>query len=163
LREPPTRQQVGMDEGRKTVFYEINMKEPRKVTFYLPEDITLTIPVYMVSFESAGYESQKTSDPTGIDARTSSMPLEETIELYRSTLKQLGLDTSKADMFEEQAEEAQERKDEAGPTDRTTSPSSARTYDYLKLSVVAVYQPDVDTGLVKLIGVWGDGIPKSRR
>src|SRR5699024_6764353 len=113
---------------------------------------------------SAGRESPETSDPTGIDARSTRMSLDDTVDLYRDTLQQLGMNTEHATTFKKQATQAQQHKDTATSTDRVISPDAVHTYGYIDyFDVIAVYNPDVDTGYIRIGAVWGEGVPKSRR
>lgn len=163
LRQPITREQAGMEDGRGSVVYEIGSKKTREVTFQLPDNVQLDLPVYLVTFDSYGNSPSGESDPVGFDARTSRMAIDDAVDLYRSTLKQLGLDASNATRFHNEALAAQENKDTASSTDRTVSPDSDHTYGYLTFDVIAEYRPHADSAFIRLGAVWGEGTPKSRR
>src|SRR5699024_10184707 len=103
LREPVTREQVGMDEGENDVFALYNNDEPRRVRLKLPENTTLALPLILLVFNSPGLAPSDPQPPTSLDGKTDRVSLEETIELYRSILTQLTMDTDTVADFQKQA------------------------------------------------------------
>src|SRR5699024_11224353 len=103
LREPPTREQVGM-KNDDTVIFETDA--PRTVTLRLPEDASLTLPLTLLTFDSYGAGPSEDADPVDLDGKTDRVPLDETVELYRSTLDQLNMGTDTIADFQKQASAA---------------------------------------------------------
>src|SRR5699024_9222751 len=93
LREPVTREQVGMEDDEDDVLALYDTDEPHRVRLKLPENTTLTLPLTLLAFNSPGLAPSDPQPPTSLDGKTDHMPLDETIELYRSTLTQLNMDT----------------------------------------------------------------------
>ncbi|MGH3322548.1 MAG: hypothetical protein ACRDN9_20700 [Streptosporangiaceae bacterium] len=149
LTEPPTRGQVGMDEGRTVAVHETG--DPRPVKLRLPEDVTLKLPLELLTFDSMGSVPQESSDPTGLDAKTDRVSLDETVRLYRSALDQLGMKTEQVATFEHKAAQAAGR-------ETVKTPVSTMKYGYLKLNVVAYFESVDQKGYVTLVGAWGEGI-----
>src|SRR5690625_3894799 len=85
LREPPTREQVGM-KNDDTVIFETDA--PRTVTLRLPEDTSLTLPLTLLTFDNYGRDpSGDNQNPTGLDGKTDRVPLDETVELDRKSTR----------------------------------------------------------------------------
>src|SRR5699024_4494732 len=150
LREPPTREQVGM-KNDNTVIFETDA--PRTVTLRLPEDTSLTLPLTLLTFDNYGRDpSGDNQNPTGLDGKTDRVPLDETVELYRSTLDQLHMGTDTIADFQKQASAADGAQH---PAKRITSQRVEKKYGYMRLQVLAQYEPDTQVGYIKISGVWG--------
>src|SRR5699024_1993319 len=151
----PNRESVQMADGEDTVFFEVDMGKPRDVTFQLPTGVSLTVPVYMVAFDSFGGVPARESAPTGLDARSGRMSLDETVELYRSVLDQLNMDTDEVTAYSDDAKAAQDNGQGSAPdNDRVSSQLKSHEYGYLTLKVAAIYRPRADQGFIKLMGSW---------
>lgn len=101
-----------------------------------------------------GSRSPSDIEPTGLDAKTDRVSLDETIRLYRSALEQVGMKTDQIQEFERKARAAEGRT-------RISAPLITRTYGYLTFRVLAQYEPDSEVGYVKLMGSWDNDLPKS--
>lgn len=152
LTEPPTRDQLRLEDGRDVVVYETD--GPRPVTLRLPEGVTLKFPLELLTFDSLGSAPSDSPAPTGLDAKTDRVPLKETVELYRSALEQLGMSTKRVEGFEDQAKGASGQ-------ETVKSPVTTRRYGYLELNVVAHFESTDDKGYVTLVGAWGPLLPDS--
>src|SRR5699024_1479925 len=154
LREPPTREQVGMKDDA-TVIFETDA--PRTVTLRLPEDASLTLPLTLLTFDSYGAGPSEDADPVDLDGKTDRVPLDETVKLYRSTLDELNMDTDTIADFQKQASAANGAQH---PAKRITSQRVEKKYGYMRLQVLAQYEPDTQVGYIKISGVWGQGLPE---
>lgn len=155
LTNPPDRESVQLADGEDTVFFEVDMDKPRDVAFHLPAGVSLTVPLYMVSFDSFGGVPAEESAPTGLDARSGRMSLDETVELYRSVLNQLNMDTGAVAAFSDEAKAAQQNgQGQAPDSGRVSTRLKSREYGYLTLKLAAIYRPRADQGFIKLMGSW---------
>src|SRR5699024_3808806 len=83
------------------------------------------------------------------------MSLDETVELYRSVLDQLNMDTVAVAAFSDEAKAAQNHGQSSAPdNDRVSSQLQSHEYGYLPLKVAAIYRPRADQGFIKLMGSW---------
>src|SRR5699024_11074201 len=150
LREPPTREQVGM-KNDDTVIFETDA--PRTVTLRLPEDTSLTLPLTLLTFDSYGRNpSGDNQNPTGLDGKTDRVPLDETVELYRSTLDQLHMGTDTIADFQKQASAADGAQH---PAKRITSQPLTKCVGYIEIQLHAEYEPDNQVGFIQFSGAWG--------
>jgi len=152
LREPPTREQVGMKDDEDDVFALYDTDEPHQVDLKLPENTTLTLPLTLLTFNSPGLAPSDPQPPTSLDGKTDRVPLDETVELYRSTLDQLNMGTDTIADFQKQASAADGAQH---PAKRITSQRVEKKYGYMRLQVLAQYEPDTQVGYIKISGVWG--------
>lgn len=89
LREPPRREDLGMETGSPVVTQRFD--EPTSVRLRLPEERELRTPVTLVAADSyAGAPDVGAAPPTGMDLHTTLMPLEEAAQVMRESLGQLG-------------------------------------------------------------------------
>ena len=150
LREPPTREQVGM-KNDNTVIFETDA--PRTVTLRLPEDTSLTLPLTLLTFDNYGRDpSGDNQNPTGLDGKTDRVPLDETVELYRSTLDQLNMGTDTIADFQKQASAADGAQH---PAKRITSQPLTKRVGYIEIQLHAEYEPDNQVGFIQFSGAWG--------
>jgi hypothetical protein len=105
LREPPSRADVHMPAGEKTVLDEAEQNFP--VTLLLPEGRRLETKVGVVSFDSYATGTRATTaDPTGADMHTARTSLEDAAAVMATSLRQLGSSDAAADRWVEQARPA---------------------------------------------------------
>src|SRR5699024_11035699 len=149
LREPPTREQVGMKDDA-TVIFETDA--PRTVTLRLPEDASLTLPLTLLTFDSYGAGPSEDADPVDLDGKTDRVPLDETVELYRSTLDQLNMGTDTIADFQKQASAADGAQH---PAKRITSQPLTKRDGYIEIQLHAEYEPDNQVGFIQFSGAWG--------
>src|SRR5699024_3369753 len=158
LREPPSREQVGMKNDEDDVFALYDTDEPHQVSLKLPKNTTLTLPLTLLTFDSYGrHPSSDNQHPASLDGKTDRVPLGETVELYRSTLDQLNMGTDTIADFQKQASAADGAQH---PAKRITSQRVEKKYGYMRLQVLAQYEPDTQVGYIKISGVWGQGLPE---
>jgi len=151
LREPPTREQVGMKNDEDDVFALYDTDEPHQVSLKLPKNTTLTLPLTLLTFNSPGLAPSDPQPPTSLDEKTDRVPLDEAVELYRSTLDQLNMGTDTIADFQKQASAADGAQH---PAKRISSNIVRKRIGYLQVEVVAQYEPNTQVGYVKLMGTW---------
>src|SRR5699024_9887745 len=143
-------EQVGM-KNDNTVIFETDA--PRTVTLRLPEDTLLTLPLTLLTFDNYGRDpSGDNQNPTGLDGKTDRVPLDETVELYRSTLDQLNMGTDTIADFQKQASAADGAQH---PAKRITSQPLTKRVGYIEIQLHAEYEPDNQVGFIQFSGAWG--------
>ncbi|GAA2666774.1 hypothetical protein GCM10010400_29310 [Streptomyces aculeolatus] len=142
LRHPPTADQIGIDSGSDTAIYET--RPSRRLLLRLPEGTRLRLSARYLAFSSIADED---GEPVNVDVKTATKPLGDTVETYRSILKQLGLPTAAIAQFREAARAA-------SGTESVHSDRISGQYGDLDIGVVASYSPHSETGRIAVIGNW---------
>ncbi|WP_026928924.1 hypothetical protein [Glycomyces tenuis] len=144
LRERPTAAEVGIAGGDTAVF---ETRPSRPLELLLHGGARLRLPVRYIAFSAIGSAD---GSPVGVDLKTGTMPLEGTVDAYRSALEQLGLPTGGVEEFRVAAAEA------TGP-ERVESERVPGRFGELDLGVVARYGPRAQSGVVAVGGGWLGG------
>ncbi|MDA3649440.1 hypothetical protein LZ318_02980 [Saccharopolyspora indica] len=141
LRTRPTSVQAGTVD-RDVAIYETRPSRP--VLVRLPDGAELRLAARFIAFDAHGSRGR---EPSGVEAKTEMMPLAETVEVYRSTLQQLGLPTGAVADFERAAADATGT--EWVRMDRVGGESGDFAF-----GVQARYSPAAGAGLVVVGGSW---------
>lgn len=149
LRQAPSRADVRMPDGEKTVFDEAEENYP--VTLLLPQGRRLETKVSVVSFDSYGAGTRATTaDPTGADLHTARMPLEDAAAVMAASLRQLGSSDAAAGRWVEEARPA-------GGSVTVRSENVSTRLGYLTIRVQGRYNPADRRASVWYGLNWGPG------
>ena len=149
LREPPSRADVHLPDGEKTVIDEAEENFP--VTLLLPQGRRLETKVSVVSFDSYATGTRATSaDPTGADMHTARMPLEDAAAAMATSLRQLGSSDAAAGRWVEEARPA-------SGSATVRSENVETRLGYLTFRVQGRYNPSDRRATVSYSLYWGPG------
>ena len=147
LREPPTRAEVGIPEGRTTVIYQDSPDSIRDVTVWLPEDRVLRSRANSVSFSAIGTREPATSDPWTMDIGSGLLALDEALDEMAASLRELDAPADAADDWYREAAAAR-------GADRVESAWVSTEVGYLTVSVQGRYSALDQTAVVAYLLTW---------
>ena len=147
LREPPTRAEVGIPDGRTTVIYQDSPDSVRTVTVWLPEDRVLTSQANSVSFSALGSSGPTTSDPSTMDIGSGLLTLDQALDEMAASLRELGAPTEAADDWYREASAAR-------GADRVESPWVRTEVGYLTVEIQGRYNALSGTAVVAYMLSW---------
>jgi hypothetical protein len=147
LREPPTRAEVGIPDGRTTVIYQDSPDSVQTVTVRLPEDTVLRLRANSVSFSALGSLEPTTSQPSAMDIGSGLLPLDEALDQMAASLRELDLPTDAADDWYREAAATR-------GADRAESAWVSTQLGYLTVAVQGRYSALDETAVVAYALSW---------
>lgn len=147
LTDPPTRAEVGLEDGRTTVIYQETPADVRTVTVTLPEDKVLTSQANSVSFSALGSTAPSSSDPTTMDIGSGLLPLDAALDEFAASLRVLDRPSDDADDWYREAAAA-------SGAERVESAWVRTEVGYLTVSIQGRYSALDQTAVVSYVLTW---------
>lgn len=154
LTEPPTRAEVGLQDGQPVAAYATD--EGREVSFALPDDVELVVEARLVTWEAFLAEDPDTGDPTSAVATSPLVDLRTGTAWFRESLATLGLPAAEVDRWLDDVEAAR-RGDDSAPVQ---SQSVGGELGFLRAGVQARYAPLDEKVRINWSFTWGDLPPR---